>query len=382
MNIVILEPSWNGLAHCPANLGMIRVLREAFPQARVTLLAGSEHLRELKNIAHGTLDQGIVPMNFQPALDKDTLPGDMWASWRRFDTAHKLVLGQADLVCMLSCTASALAVVNWLGMAPKTLTFLHGNANELLGWRSRNPIRKWLDFSSNLRRFAQNGGKVLVYESLIQNRLTQALPWLDQHIHTLGHPLLQEERDKTSSATPAPDARPIRIGYAGNATPAKGFPQFVRLAQTVAQAQPGVYEFHSFSYLHPACKDIDQSVLCTRASVGLPRVQFVSSLKSLDYIFAWHSDDYYSNAASGIMYDAINLGIPLLARRTAQLSHLEQKGMPIGMLFDHPEELASLLSKGPPQASQRQVLLDGLRLAQAGHSVSQLAQDLRRLVSL
>jgi hypothetical protein len=379
MNIVILEPSWNGLAHCPANLGMLRVLREAYPQASLTLMAGDEHLQELKHIAHGTFDEHITSLSFQPALDPDTLPVNMLNGWRRFQPAHKKALAQADLICMLSCTASSLAVIHWLGHAHKTVAFLHGNANDLLGWRSRNPIRKWLDFASSLRRYAQQGGRVLVYEQLICERLTQELPWLAGHTHVLGHPLLQEERDAPASVRPADT--PIRIGYAGNATKAKGFPEFVQLARAVTAACPGVYEFHSFSYLHPACKDIDQSVLRTRASVGLPRPDFVASLKSLDYIFAWHSDNYYSIAASGIMYDAINLGIPLLARRTAQLHHLEQQGTPIGLLFDAPDEVAVLLSQGTIPRARREPLLKGLSTAQAGHSTPQLARDFRALLA-
>jgi hypothetical protein len=377
MNIAILEPSWNGLAHCPANLGMIRVLREAYPEASFTLLAGEEHVHELKQIANGTLDTRVRVMSFQPALDPDTLPSDMLVGWRRFTTENKSALSNADLICMLSCTASSLAAINWLGHAQKTLTFLHGNANELLGWRSRNPIRKWLDFASNLQRFTAGGGRVLVYEDLILDRLAQHMPWLAGHAHVLGHPLLQEERISTNVK---PHGGLVRIGYAGNATVAKGFPEFVQLAQAVTRARPGDYEFHSFSYLHPACQNIDQSVLRTRASVGLPRPQFVASLESLNFIFAWHSDAYYSNAASGIMYDAINLGVPLLARRTAQLQHLEQQGRPVGLLFDHLEDVVAFLCQPSGPSTRLDELRQGLRRCQELHSTTQLAKDFRKLM--
>jgi hypothetical protein len=77
VNITIIEPTWDGLAHCPVNLGVIRIVRTAFPDARVTFIAGERHISEIKKIAGNTNDSRLQFLNFEPHLDADTLPADI-----------------------------------------------------------------------------------------------------------------------------------------------------------------------------------------------------------------------------------------------------------------------------------------------------------------
>lgn len=60
----------------------------------------------------------------------------------------------------------------------------------------------------------------------------------------------------------------------------------------------------------------------------------------MHYIFVWHQDNYYSNAASGVVYDAINLGIPMIARHCSQISEWANSG--IDVASSH-ENLASVI---------------------------------------
>lgn len=380
MNITIIEPTWDGLAHCPVNLGVIRIARTAFPDARITFTAGERHISEIKKIAGHTNDSRLQFLNFEPHLDADTLPRDIIKTYRKIKDIPNSLLREADLIIQTSCTASSLASFNWLGLSCKTLTYLHGNANEIANWRSKNPLRRSLDFTAGLKRFAKQGGKVLVYEHSIREQLTKKAPWLDKSLHVLGHTLLEEEQKlcKTNRSL----GNPVKIGFAGNATISKGFPEFVRLANEIQKCKPGAYEFHAFSNLHTSCKSIDQSSLNTPADRALPRNEFIGGLDAMDFIFAWHSDEYYSLAASGIMYDAINLGIPLIARKTAQIQYLEAQGMPTALHFEDLVDAITSLTAQPPRQKQYEQLLNGLNLARNSLTTEKLASDLRQILSI
>jgi hypothetical protein len=341
MKITLIEPTWNGTAHCPANLGALRVVRQAFPAAAITLVAGERHVSELRKIGAADVAACQQHLNFEPALDADTLPRDLRAAWRRFAGAPRQALAGADLVLMASASATSLSTAAWQGWAGKAVAVLHGNANEVAGWRSRNPLRRMLDFHASLRRFVARGGRVMVYEERIAAALAQGHAWLRPALMVVGHPLLAEE-----ARTPNPARRrsePVRIAFAGNATAAKGFPAYLDVVAAVHARQPGRFEFHAFSYLHPSCRHLDQGLLSTRAAHGFPRPEFVQGLAGMDYIFAWHDDAYYANAASGIVYDAINLGVPLLARKAPQIQELQARVGPVGLTFDSPAELVEHL---------------------------------------
>ena len=96
--------------------------------------------------------------------------------------------------------------------------------------------------------------------------------------------------------------------------------------------------------LAPECAQLDQTVLLTPAHSSLSRQQYLNGLNSLHYIFTWHQDNYYGNAASGVVYDAINLGLPLIARHSVQISDWAKGGLAIAKSYNDVAEATSALS--------------------------------------
>jgi len=367
------------MTHLPANLGCLRILRHLYPSAHITYVAGAAQWRELRKLAGPEFCAGLEAIECTPGGDADTLPQHIWRGWRRLAGIPRQRLTGADLVVLCSCTASSLWSVSALGLAHKTLAYLHGNANEIGNWRSRNPLRRVLDFHSAARSFTQRGGRLLVLENRIQHSLQAAHPWLQGHLHTIGHTLLEEEGRLSNPGKTI--GQPVRIGFAGMATPAKGFPQFLEFAQALDQRQPGRFEFHTYGYLHAACKDCDQSLLKTKADKSIPRADFIQGLLELDFIFAWHQDGYYTQAASGIVYDAINLGIPLIARHCAQIDEFQTHGTPIALAVDSVQEAVDLMADGHTAPAAYPTLLEGLARARERLSTPNLAQDMLHILS-
>ena len=331
-NITVMEPTWDGIAHLPGNLGLLRVVCGAYPNAVISFVGGASQIAMLKDIAPPDLIARVQFVAWAPGADADTLPSNVLATRQKLISLPPQLTNQASLLVLCSCTATVLTALCWMGLASKSVTMLHGNANELDGWRSRNPFRSLFDLTGALKRFCRQGGKVTVLEDRICQQLGAQNPWLQKSLLVIPHPLLPEE------ARPNGDYKrlnwPIKIGFAGLATIAKGFPDFLELAWQIQSQHPGRFEFHAFGKLPGESAGFDQSSLATQAKHGLTRSEFVAGLSSLHYLFVWHQDNYYSNAASGVVYDAINLGIPMIARRCAQISEWTDQGVDVANSFD------------------------------------------------
>lgn len=327
-----MEPTWDGIAHLPGNLGLLRVVCGAYPDAVISFVGGASQIAMLKDIAPSDLLAHVQFFPWAPGADADTLPGNVLATRQKLLALPPQLTKQAGLIVLCSCTATVLTALCWMGLASRSVTMLHGNANELDGWRSRNPFRSLFDLTGALKRFCRQGGKVAVLEDRICQQLGGPNPWLQHKLLVIPHPLLPEEARAHGDHKQLQWS--IKIGFAGLATIAKGFPDFLKFAHQIQAQHPGRFEFHAFGKLPGESAGFDQSVLVTQAKDGLTRSEFVAGLNSLHYLFVWHQDNYYSNAASGVVYDAINLGIPMIARRCAQISEWAAQGVDVANTFD------------------------------------------------
>jgi hypothetical protein len=275
--------------------------------------------------------------------DSPHLWNDQWQRRRAIDQLPSGLLNEAEIILLSSVTATILNEMTWRGLANKSFACLHGNANDFLGWRSRNPLRRFFDFTSASRRFVESGGKFLVMEQRIAAALEERLPFLAGSVACLPHPLIPSEMRPKEAFKPL--GQPISIGFAGNASLPKGFREFSEFAQRLSRLHPGSFEFHAIGFLPDESRGIDQSLFTTQATQRrLERAEFNGLLGQIDFMFQWHADAYYELSASGVVYDAINLGIPLLARYGAEIKSLQDAGRPIGLAAETLDELVTSIS--------------------------------------
>ena len=379
ITVTLLEPTWDRHVHLPMNLGMLRIAQLAYPDASINYVGGAAQIDQLKAIAP---EEVVAQTDFsiwQPAPDPDTLPWHALATLRKLLCLPTRLTRQADLLMFCSITATMANAITLVGLARKSCVILHGNANELDGWRSRNAIRRYFDFSSALQRYCRAGGTVLVLEEVIAQQLSAEHPWLAGHIRHIPHPLTPEEAMADGADVNALTSLPIRIGFAGNATLAKGFAEFIQLSEQLAQRCPGKFELHSIGYIPKESRHLDTNNLTQKSGGDLPRMEYIKRLNEMHYVFVWHQDSYYANAASGVVYDAINLGIPILARSRAQLNHWKTIGYDIASQFSHPEQVCDFLQKLDLTAEYTRHQKQKLDLARlrASLALTQLATGLR-----
>lgn len=356
--IAVIEPTWNHHVHFPGNLGLLRVVLLAYPEAKIHFIGGQGQIDLIEKAPLDSLADRIAFTAWETGQDRDTLPTDAYRAIQRFKRLPQAATSQASMLFFCSVTASALNAVNFLGLAPKSYVMLHGNANQLSGWRSRNPIRRHFDFRATLERYSRNGGHTMALEERIVTTLSQQYPWLANSLTTLPHPLTPEEARPNGQAREL--TTPIKIGFAGNASIEKGFADFLKMAEGINRLHPQQFEFHAIGRLPNESQHLDQSPLTSRATdIALPREEYVTRLDSMHYLFTWHYDTYYGNAASGVVYDAVNMGIPLIARRGAQLSDWHSQGINVALTFDDLQsaiaDVANLRSPANHELYARQI---------------------------
>ncbi len=376
--IAVLEPAWDGKVHLPSNLGLLRIVHAAYPNAQLHYVGGKEQLALVRAQCPAEVLACTTLHPWQVAHDRDAGPWVARQAQQRLASLPGQLAHKADLLVFASCTATSLNAVTQLGLAGKCLSMLHGNAGELRGWRSRNPVLRWFDLTGALGRYAAAGGRTLVLEARIRDQLSSDFPWLEPSLGCIPHPLLPEEAQPPRAHM----GRPIRVGFLGGATLAKGFPEFVELARLVTASRPGVFEFRAIGGCTKECADLDQSCLARPAADPLPRDEFLQEVTALDFLFTWQKDDYYGDAASGVVYDAVNRCMPMLGRHRAQLAVWKGEGRDVGHTFEDLESLKSWMTKIEEQhlAARYVGQCESMQQIQEALSLQKLAKRLRGIV--
>lgn len=380
-----MEPTWSGEIHGPGNAAFALTCLIAWPDARVSYAADRDHFDAVSRLL--TIDQrerlGFIEISARQ--DVATTVAGVWSRLANWGGSTRRALRNADLIILLSAAPSVLTAFWLLGLSKKTWALLHGDAQALSGWRSRNPFSRAFDLTSGIRRFVQSGGRLLHYEKHAIHALRMSHPFLGKALHHIPYALLVTEAEQAGvrdGMQPGLD-RAMRVGFAGVATRAKGFEEFSLLARNVGESSPRPrIEFHAVGKLHPDSRGVDVRALASKPSTQpLARHEYLKRLGGVDFVFVWQGD-YYQTAASGVIYDALNLGIPVLARRTDWLEAFLAEGRLVGRLFDDLNEVEAFLRSGEAEKyiSGKELRSDVLGTARSAFLPESVALTVKALV--
>ena len=328
--ILIIEPACTGNVHLSFNLGLLRTVATAYPDAEIVCIGD----REQQALMLPLLDNGVLNRcafrPWQTYRDLDTTPSHVAARLYRLLAAGRSDLFRADLIVMSAIAATCLRALQLLPR-PSTQTlqlFFHGNLNDLSGWRSRNPLRRTSDFFSNIKRAAASHTQMIVLEKHVHRSAVEAHPWLKNSLHSMPLPQLSEEVLKTRKSL----TTPIKVGFAGVASPAKGFLKFLTFAKNLKTRFPGRYEFHAIGMVHPDSRSAGLDLLDTKpAADQYDRTEFLKQIDQMHFLFLWPDESYYAFAASAVFYDAVNRGIPLISPHDPKLLRTGAENMGISV---------------------------------------------------
>lgn len=387
--ILVFEPTWTGTMHAPGNSATIQTISRAFPDQQIRIYADPTHLHELKRDAGLTSRPQI---SFHPiSLDEQFAQRPHIVSFRRFlrelaamRAALRSIPNEPCLIMLISATSTAIFAASILSRTQRRRigiqVGLHGNLNDLNGWRSRNPAIRALDTRSALTSRHPDALRFLVLEQAIRTELDRLAPTAAARTDVLELPV------NISEIPDVPETElklPVRIGFVGQATEAKGISSFLEAAGRLKARHGSAVEFHLVG------RAISGSDL-TRFNIldspitdqHLPRASFLERLGALHYVFLpYQPNGYYNLSASGALLDAITWLKPIITTQTPIVADLFARYGDIGYLCDDPEQMvaaveAIVTAPDPRRYQAQRTALIGARQARTPERLAQQYQSI------
>ncbi|MCX7383265.1 MAG: hypothetical protein NT133_18040 [Alphaproteobacteria bacterium] len=310
--ILVFEMNWSGTVHAPGNAATIQAIAAGCPDQEVRVFAEPGHLQELRLDSIAGHPIALYPQ-FQGR------PGIV--AWRRM--RHEFALlraalaavpaGEPCLLMLLSTTSTAIfatALAARLRPGTRAQIGLHGDLNALTGSRSRHPLRRAFDLHAAMARPWRHL-RFLVLEDAIRDELARLAPSALPRTDVLPLPINAAELPVEPAATLAP---PIRFGFVGQATEAKGITSFLAIARTMKSRHGAAAEFDVIGRADPRHPPPDASdLIAPIATDYLARAEFTRRLAALHYVVLPLQGAYYRLAASGALLDAVTWLKPVIA---------------------------------------------------------------------
>ena len=335
--ILVVEMTWTGTVHAPGNSATIQVVAAAFPGQAVRVLADASHLAELRRdpalVAHANVD--FRPIAVSPLHRGKTHVVSGRRFLREYITLRRAVrdvpAGEGCLVFLISATPTAIVAASALRRARLGIQVgLHGNLNDIAGWRPRNPLRRRFDLAAIMGRPPRRPLRFLVLENAIRDALARLAPAAAALTDVLPLPVNTAELPGEPTASLA---EPLRIGFVGQATRAKGFDVFLALAQALKARHGERLAFHLVGRAMPGTDLAPLAILEEEPGTEhLARAEFARRLGALHYVLLPFRSGYYDLSASGALIDAITWLKPVIATDVPLVRQLVEAHGEIGFL--------------------------------------------------
>ncbi len=389
--ILCVEMTWRWFTHTPGNAATIETVARAFPGEPVRVLAEAEHLGELRRrlgatgVAQAEFREIDVPMHLQGRTHVVSARRFL----REFATLRRALASvpkdEPVLLVLLSATSTAVFAASLLArMTRRRLGVhigMHGNLNEIEGWRSRNPLWRRFDLRAALSAAHPPALRFLVLEPAIRNELARLLPATERRTDVLALPANVGE---LANQAEMGLSRPVRFGLIGQATKDKGIDAFLDIAKRMTARHGSAVEFYLVGAMRPGDDPARFAPLAHPVDHGaLDRASFTDRLARLHYVLLPLDPGYYRLSASGAVIDAVTWLKPMIATPMPIVADLFARFGDLGTLCeDHAAMEAAveaLIVEPDPARYARQRA--ALAAARASRTPDRLAADYAALVA-
>jgi hypothetical protein len=332
---LVCDPVCWGLELVPVNAAILEVIRHAFPSQEMVFCGEESHLNHLRSELSADVCRSItwksIPIPPRHATFLERSYGDLNLLWRLFkmlktDPGSHLVLNAITpstlmaLKILLCCTFYRFY---------RAQIILHGGLASLNGCFSRNPVRRIQDLRTALRFGSNRNLQYILLEEPIRMALLRLLPSLQDHVVLLEHPIPTNEEPKGNVEFGVP----LRIGFLGMTTEAKGFRLFLEVASAMVAKFPGRVEFHAIGWTEEKWESSEISPLATKPRTKkLPRPEYIRQVESLHFVCLPYQGQHYELSPSGALLDAVAWEKPVITSRIPMMENLVSRFGDIGYL--------------------------------------------------
>ncbi len=387
--ILVFEMNWTGTVHAPGNAATLQTFVHGCPEQQIRVFAEQAHIDELQRdpALNGLRTISYGPIAIYP--HHQGKPGIV--SWGRFCLEFRTIrtavqavpAGTPCLIVLISTTSTgiyAAALAASLRRNTYVQIGLHGDLNEINTHRSRNPLSRAFDLTSAMTRNWRTL-RFLVLEEAIKDELATMAPAAAARTDVLPLPINISE---VSADIEVSLSYPLRIGFVGQATLAKGIDIFLEIAREMTERHPGRLEFFVIGRAYPGAEMPDFSVLAHPIATDyLAREQFMRMISELHYVFLPFQGDYYRLAASGALIDAVTWLKPIIAGELPIVANWFNTFGDIGYLCVDPaamrDQIDNIVQTLDSEHYRRQV--DALRHARGSRTPELLGRRYRDIVA-
>ena len=381
--IVLCEPlRWNQ-EHVPVNRSLLEALRLAFSDEEIRVYGEKQHLDHLSGGPKGDRPEGVRFIPVELPVRHATLGYRLLPDYRlaRF-MLNRLKRDKHNLLIFTSVTVSILWTLQLFAKNVDVWAIYHSGLQTLVGWRSRNPLKRIQDLETALRGACTGRIQLIVLEEPILDTINSKMPEVTACVHLIEHPIPPGRFE----AVPVRLEMPLQFGFLGLGTKQKGIFAFIDVASKIKKQYPGKADFHVVGRLH---QDVDREelpaidCLTTKPSEHrLDRDIYEKLVRQLHYVCLFFEGRQYDVTASGVLLDCIGHEKPIVTSNVALFKTLEERYGDIGFICNdgqYERVIATLIEKPDPQRYRRQV--ENLRKAKNARSPSQLALKIKALRS-
>ncbi|MBX9702333.1 MAG: hypothetical protein K2X74_23045, partial [Acetobacteraceae bacterium] len=334
--ILVFEMIWTGIHHAPGNSATLQAIAAALPEQAIRVHAERTHLDNLRADpalrAHDGI--GFAEIAISRRYRYRTHIVSVRRGVQEFATMWRAVRAAPDeplLIFLISATPTAILAAQRIMRLDRRVVGvqvgMHGNLNDLTGWRSRNPLLRRFDLPAIMQGPPLPDVRYLVLEESIRRALAEDAPGAGAQADVLPHPVNTAEIPMVPDLAPG---SPLRIGLVGQATAEKGIGPFLETARMFKARHPGRVEFSLVgrpvpgSDLEPL-RILDHPITMEQLS----REAFLARLAPLHYVFLPLRPHYYRLSASGALLDAITwlkpvigTSLPIIAEEFARFGDI------------------------------------------------------------
>jgi glycosyltransferase involved in cell wall biosynthesis len=255
----------------------------------------------------------------------------------------------------------------------------HGNLNDATDWRSRNPLLRAFDTRALLSARLPVPTRFLVLEPSIRSALAETFPDAAERTDVLPLPINTAE---IATAAETPLALPLRMGFVGLGTPAKGMDVFLSVAARLKARWGERVEFIHIGRMPPDMPPGVKVLAHPAAREPLPREEFAARLGSLHYVMLPFRKGYYDFSASGALIDALTWLKPVITTGVPLTRQFFEEYGDIGELCEDEDGLEAAVEAilAAPDAARHARQVAALRQARESRRVEVLALQYRRMV--
>jgi hypothetical protein len=336
--IAVVEPRCQGLEHAPFNAALVTMAAAMWPHAAIDVIAEAGHLASIRELILGARASTLERIEWRAATIPDrasTGVKRLIATERLFSSLHRqfraamphaLFVATADPQSIASLKIRL--HTRWRGLP--TFAVFH----ELLGVLKKRRSRKRLSLEAAVLIPHPRTLRYVVLGENILDHLSQMAPSLAARTIAIDHPsLMGDVSYGGKAAAPVP---PLRFGFIGGGRNAKGFREFIELAQAIQRDHPTV-AFEVIGSVKGVPASDNPNLVWSDEKLPFP--EFITRLRGLSHVIWLGTARHYDLVASGSLADAVCLEIPVICQSGPFVDHFFNRFGDIGVRGDTPDDI-------------------------------------------